>query len=144
MRRLTARRRARGENGVAAVEFALILPIFLMLLFGIIDFGYMINRASVINNAARDAVRVATFEGATETQVLNTARQSLDGMRGANPTLGCRPGPRNREPVCVFNSRKTDDEVFVRVSYTHEFISPISIFFPGGIRLDRTSEMRVE
>ena len=43
--------RPRGERGVAAVEFALVVPLLLVVLFGIIDFGFAINRYSIVNTA---------------------------------------------------------------------------------------------
>ena len=49
--------RPRGDRGASAVEFALIVPILLVVLFGIIDFGFAINRYTIVNNAAREGVR---------------------------------------------------------------------------------------
>jgi hypothetical protein len=51
-----------SRKGVAAVEFALILPLLLVILFGIIEFGAILYNQSVITNASRDAARyAATF-----------------------------------------------------------------------------------
>jgi hypothetical protein len=52
--RFLHRRRSRGQS---LVEFALILPIFLMLLFGLFDLGRAVYAWSTINNAAREAGR---------------------------------------------------------------------------------------
>src|SRR6185312_11491700 len=54
MTRKTARER---ERGAAAVEFALVLPVLLMLIFGIIDFGRMLAAKIVITEAAREGAR---------------------------------------------------------------------------------------
>ena len=54
----TRRGRACGrEVGAAAVEFGLLLPVFMMILGGIIDFGRMYNQQILLSNAARDGVR---------------------------------------------------------------------------------------
>lgn len=53
--RLTRRRRS--DDGAAAVEFALILPIFSLLLFGLIEFGYYFYTAQTTNSAARETAR---------------------------------------------------------------------------------------
>ena len=45
------------EEGQAMVEFALILPILIMLLCGIIDFGWIFGNQILANNAAREAAR---------------------------------------------------------------------------------------
>ena len=51
------RRSARGQ---ALVEFALVLPIFAILLFGIIDFGRYVFTANALNNSAREGARFAS------------------------------------------------------------------------------------
>ena len=53
------RRRARGDRGAAAVEFALILPIFLTMVFGIITAGFAFERWLSVTFAAREASRFA-------------------------------------------------------------------------------------
>ena len=42
------RGRTRGERGGAALEFALIAPILLLLVFGIVDFGWMLMKANLV------------------------------------------------------------------------------------------------
>jgi len=49
--------KAKGEKGSQLVEFALILPLLLLVVFGIIDFGLAIFDKAVITNAAREAAR---------------------------------------------------------------------------------------
>ncbi|WP_233880496.1 TadE/TadG family type IV pilus assembly protein [Paraburkholderia flagellata] len=53
-------RRGRGrrtQRGVAAVEFALVLPVLLILLFGIIEMGLFLYDKAVITNASREGAR---------------------------------------------------------------------------------------
>lgn len=45
------------EDGVAAVEFALVLPILLILLFGIIEFSIIFYNKAMITNASREGAR---------------------------------------------------------------------------------------
>ncbi|MCX6418968.1 MAG: pilus assembly protein [Actinobacteria bacterium] len=47
-------RASSGDSGAAAVEFALIVPIFLVLVFGVIEFSFMFNQQSAINSAGSD------------------------------------------------------------------------------------------
>jgi len=47
----------RGESGVAAVEFALILPVLMLILFGILNYGILLYDQAVITNAAREGAR---------------------------------------------------------------------------------------
>ena len=60
------RRRARwsDESGAELIEFALSLPILLLLVvLGIIDFGLLFRRYEVVTNAAREGARVAILPG---------------------------------------------------------------------------------
>jgi hypothetical protein len=49
--------RTKNEDGAAAVEMALVLPILLLLVFGIIEFGFIFNRYISVTHAAREGVR---------------------------------------------------------------------------------------
>ncbi len=49
----------RDEQGAAAVEFALLLPLLVLLLFGMIEFGFAFNTRIQATNAAREAARLA-------------------------------------------------------------------------------------
>lgn len=51
------RARRRSREGAAALEFALILPLFVFLVLGIIDFGHMLYVVNTITNAAREGAR---------------------------------------------------------------------------------------
>ncbi len=52
------------EDGQAMVEFALILPIFLLILCGIIDFGWLFYNQLSLNNACREGARYAVVNTA--------------------------------------------------------------------------------
>jgi len=61
--------RARGSSrGQALVEFAFVLPIFLLLLFGTIDFGRYVYYVQILNNAAREGARYAIVHGSNSFQ----------------------------------------------------------------------------
>ena len=48
-----------GEKGASAVEFAIILPVLIMLVFGIIQFGLAFNKYIALTHAAREGARLA-------------------------------------------------------------------------------------
>jgi Flp pilus assembly pilin Flp len=52
----------RGEKGVAAVEFALILPMLLVMVFGIIDIGRLIQAKLIITSVSREGGSLASRE----------------------------------------------------------------------------------
>ena len=85
---VVGRRRRRGQS---LVEFALVLPIFLLVLFGLIDVGRYVYMNTMLSQAAREGARVASVEaswiGSTPTRAANAA-----GARFARPTSRrCRP-----------------------------------------------------
>ena len=51
----------KSEKGQSLVEFALVLPLLILLLFGIIDFGRIFNAYLTIDHAGRDAARTASI-----------------------------------------------------------------------------------
>ena len=59
---LPRRRRARRGRGQTLVEFALVLPVFLLLVFGLIDMGRFVYLSSTLSQAAREGARVAAVE----------------------------------------------------------------------------------
>ena len=52
----------KNEKGASAVEFALILPILVLLVFGIIEFGIAFNNYITITHAAREGARLAAVD----------------------------------------------------------------------------------
>lgn len=63
----------RNEKGASAVEFALVLPIFVMLVFGIFQFGIAFNNWIAITHAAREGARLAAVGQYTEQKVRDSA-----------------------------------------------------------------------
>jgi TadE-like protein len=82
-----------GETGAAVVEFALILPLLLLLVLGGIDYGFYLNDTMVLRDAARNAARagvvgnfasVADCTGASLEQIACSAAEGAVGATG-NP-----------------------------------------------------------
>lgn len=62
---MTTKCRTSHPRGQAMVEFALVAPIFLLILFGILEFGRYVYIAQILNNAAREGARYAIVHGST-------------------------------------------------------------------------------
>jgi Flp pilus assembly protein TadG len=60
---MMARRRRHRALGQALAEFALVAPIFFLMLFAIIDFGRYVYYVQILNNAAREGARYAIVHG---------------------------------------------------------------------------------
>jgi Flp pilus assembly protein TadG len=63
MNRLVRRSHGAANRGQALPEFALVLPLFLLLLFSTIEFGRYVYTAQIVNNAAREGARYAITHG---------------------------------------------------------------------------------
>jgi TadE-like protein len=55
--------RLQSERGVELIEFALVLPLLLFIIMGLVDFGFMFQRFEVVSNAAREGARMAVLPG---------------------------------------------------------------------------------
>jgi Flp pilus assembly protein TadG len=67
------------ENGQAMVEFALVLPILLLFIGGIIDFGWIFHNQLAANNASREAARyIAIHYKVTNDPIYNDLDDARD------------------------------------------------------------------
>ena len=112
-------RRARSERGAAAVEMAIVLPVLLFVLMGLVDFGRAYNAQMQLTQAAREGARLVSLGMPIGTRVSDAAPDL-----GATPTVTilatCAPGAT------------TDAKVKVTSNFTWiTGISAMSTFFGG-------------
>jgi Flp pilus assembly protein TadG len=62
LRRLLGVKSKERSRGQSLVEFALVVPIFLLMLFGLVDLGRLVHANSALSQAAREAARVASVQ----------------------------------------------------------------------------------
>lgn len=67
----------RHQEGAAALEFALVLPLFVVLILGLIDFGTMLYTVNTITNAAREGAR----QGVVQRQQANIEAAAQDAAQ---------------------------------------------------------------
>lgn len=81
-----ARRARRAQSGVAALEFALVLPLLLMLILGIISIGHGLVVRYVLSSAAYDAARTCTMARSPNPSQCTQAmvQRRLNGAGGQN------------------------------------------------------------
>ena len=92
-------RQARGDAGQAVVELAFVLPIVLLFLFGIIDFGLAINQQNSDTNIANLAARQVAVIGTTTTLSCNgTSYSNLNTWGQCEATA---TGAQAVSSVCV-------------------------------------------
>src|SRR4030042_1636464 len=74
--------RRRGEQGQTMVELALVLPVLLAILIGVVQFALVYHAKDVATTAAQEGARLAAAEGRTPTEGAARAREVLDSGLG--------------------------------------------------------------
>ena len=105
------RRRWGSERGAAAVEFALVLPILVLILFGVIEFGGVYNAQLMVTGSAREAARAMAIDG--------VVAEAQDVARDA--AVGIAPGDLDIEISPAACAAGTD--VTVEVRYDRPFLT---------------------
>lgn len=84
----------RSERGSALVEFALVVPVLVMLVFGIVEFGRGYNAKITVTHAAREGARVLalTADAAAAQDAAKDAATSLNPDDLTVTTSSCTPG----------------------------------------------------
>lgn len=80
---MTRKKRLRSERGAAAVEFAVVLPVLLAIVFGAIDWGYYFFVREIVVNAAREGARVGTLQIAAPATPEGEAKAAADAYLSA-------------------------------------------------------------
>ncbi len=68
-----------NSHGAAAVEFALVLPLLLTILFGTIEWGYYFFNRQIVINSAREGARVGTLQSMQDSDAVKAAQDYLIG-----------------------------------------------------------------
>ncbi|MFY9691726.1 MAG: TadE/TadG family type IV pilus assembly protein [Candidatus Acidiferrales bacterium] len=141
----------RRQDGSTLIEFALTLTMFLLMLFGIVDFGRALYAYHFVSNAAREATRWAAVNGsncgdscdapATPAAVQNFVAQITPaGIDSTKITTSAHwIAEPNSPPICQSDAESPGCTVEVEVSYAFNFLAPI--VHQGAITLSSTSEM---
>ena len=101
MRKLRHRRGRSVDEGAAAVEFALVVPLLLLLVFGIIQFGITFGQYLALNNAARQGGRVGVVLANTCGTVMQQVYQGAFGTIGLNFPVTSTVANSATGPVCT-------------------------------------------
>ena len=152
MLKLIRKRKEKGEKGQALVEFALLVPIFLILLFAIVDFGMGFHSWITVTNSAREGARIGAVQASTaeiEARVKATS-DLINEDANMTVTVGC--GPSSDPPPTGTCPSQPGESVVVRVDYDYDLITPLAslVAFLSGdtigptLTLTSTAEMRLE
>jgi Flp pilus assembly protein TadG len=129
----------RNRQGAAVVEFAIVAPVFFLLVFGMIEYGRMVMVQQVITNASREGARVGVLDGSTTSSVTTAVNNYLTAAKisTSSATTTVSPNPPS--------SAGYGGAVTVTVGIPFSAVSWLpSPLYLGGKTLSATSTMRRE
>jgi len=126
---------SKREHGQAIVEMALILPLLLLLLFGVIEMGRIGYAYITVSNAARAGGRVATI-GATDSEINSSIQNAATSLDQGSLTIDITP---------TQGLRLSGQGVTVEVAYPVQLVIPlISNIIPNPVIVSANITMRME
>jgi Flp pilus assembly protein TadG len=131
----------KNRRGAAVVEFAIVAPVFFLLVFGMIEYGRMVMVQQVLTNASREGARYAVIQSTNDTNAVETKVKDYLTSAKLNAaastvtvTWPASGGSGSAQPVTVSVSIP-----FGQVSWL-----PSPMFLSSTTPLEATSVMRRE
>jgi len=163
---MTASRSVRRE-GQALVEFALVLPVFLLIVFGVFDLGRAVYAYNTVANAAREGARVASVNQIVSSPDCNESKPVEDpsnahwsvktcaassalalGVQASDVTVSYTPPPSTSvicpDPPTPTSPIHVGCIASVTVVYTFNASTPVIGALVGPIHMSATSAAPVE
>lgn len=105
--------------GIASLEFVIIMPVLLILLFGVMEYGWMLTKSGEVVNAAREGARAGARADAVNADINDVvdARMADAGMGGAGYT------------ATITNAAAVGDPVTVEISVPYDGVVELIGFF---------------
>lgn len=129
------RLRLKEKKGQALVELALVMPILILLLSGIFEFGRIFSAELIVTHCAREGARLGSV-GALDSDIINRVQNTASGLDTSQLAIVISPTEGNRE---------RGSEVNVSVDYSVNIVTPfISVITGESVNVEASSSMRVE
>ncbi|MHC1682227.1 MAG: TadE/TadG family type IV pilus assembly protein [Clostridiaceae bacterium] len=125
----------KNQKGQSLVEFAIILPLLLLIVMAIIEFGMMLNSYITIQSASREGARTAIV-GSSNIEIQNLIVNTTPNLKASQLTINITPNE---------SSRKSGEPLTVKLTYNYDLTVPIiSSLFNNVIVLNAETTMRIE
>lgn len=125
----------RRRKGAAAVEFAVVAPVFVLMLLGMMEYGRMLMVQQSLTAAAREGARLAVVDETTEAEVKTLVKSFLASSGVTDPTVS----------VTSTGTAVHGQPITVSVSVPFDDVSWLSSpMFLGDKTLSSTASMRLE
>ena len=128
---------------------ALVLPVFMMIVMGIIEFGRGMMVGQLVTNSARHGARLAAVDGSTNNDVEDAVEQFLIDSVGVAPgdatiTIEVEPGAGNPDPLDNLSVALPKDLVTVIVDVPYDKVGYVAGEWLAGKNLRGRCTMRHE
>jgi Flp pilus assembly protein TadG len=128
------------QKGAAAVEFALLLPVLVLITFGVIEFGLCIHNKLVLTNASREGARAGAVHYSGDIIALVKDRCNKTGLVSFDKSQTI--------DVTVLPTVCTVPGADIKVTVKHNYTFLVPLMFPFGtdhkINLEAVTVMRCE
>ena len=146
-------KKLKAQKGAAAIEFAIVLPLFIVLTFGIIEFGIIMYNKAIITNASREGARFGILfvdPCHNDTAIANRVKDFLKFDPNDNSSILINLGGASAPPTTLVlpAARSSSDHtpISVTVTYPYDFMV-VPNFLPGlpqTLTLSGITTMRME
>jgi len=121
-----------SDRGAAAVEFALVLPLLVLLVFGIAEFGRAYHLQTTLSGAARDGVRVMALQN-DKAAARTSAKSAASSLNLTDAQIAVGPA------TCVVSGFGAASTATVTITYPMTFITKL---FGASVTLTGKGSMR--
>jgi Flp pilus assembly protein TadG len=159
------RKRLYSESGASLVEFAIVLPLLLLFIFGIIEFGFLLFNKAMLTNASREGARAGVVYKPSQRMPVETIKDIVinycgnhmitfagsSGLRDPKITVTKASGQESAYDPDTFAS---GEYLKVTAEYDYTFLVLPNIFklinavgvaeLPSSVKLTAVSQMRSE
>jgi len=113
-----SRRPRRGDDGSAAVEFAIVGSLLFLILLGIVQFGIAFNRSQGLQAAAREGARIASLPASTSAAIQQRIRNTVSIVDGTNLSPACPANPSSlpADRGCIRIQRRSSGGALITVN----------------------------
>ena len=127
---MSIRKKLRREEGAAAVEFALIVGLLAILVFGLLEYGLAFWQVQNLRAAAREGARVAAVRGdgdAIRAAMVDAAAGSLDGGFSYSPSRACDDTTVGQSVTITINNGSLPGSAREAFEVSIPFLPPIQL-----------------
>lgn len=125
----------KNEEGQSLVEFAILIPVLMIIIMGIFEFGFILNAYITINSSSREGARLASV-GGTDLEIRDKVVDSSPNLDSSNLEIIILPSEGNRN---------RGDTVTVYINYDYQVKIPlIGAIINNSVELNAETSMRIE